>query len=52
MNSRMFRPVLGGLVLGFFGFCVLRGRVATRNGSRYEGAIVEDGPFRQASCDD
>ncbi len=40
----MFWPLLGGLVLGFFGFALFAGGwMATRNGGRYEGAIVWGG---------
>jgi uncharacterized membrane protein YdbT with pleckstrin-like domain len=40
----MFWPLLGGLVLGFFGFALFAGGwVATRNGGRYEGAMVWGG---------
>lgn len=38
----MFWPLLGGLVLGFFGFVLFAGGwLATRKGSSYQGAIVE-----------
>jgi uncharacterized membrane protein YdbT with pleckstrin-like domain len=38
----MFWPLLGGLILGFFGFAFFAGGwLATRNGGRYQGAIVE-----------
>lgn len=37
----MFWPLLVGLVLGFFGFAFFAGGwMATRNGGRYEGAMV------------
>jgi uncharacterized membrane protein YdbT with pleckstrin-like domain len=37
----MFWPLLGGLLLGFFGFALFAGGwMATRNGGRYEGAMV------------
>lgn len=37
----MFWPVVGGLVLGFFGFAFFAGGwLATRNGGRYQGAMV------------
>ncbi|HLH00503.1 MAG TPA: PH domain-containing protein [Bryobacteraceae bacterium] len=37
----MFWPLLGGVVLGFFGFAFFAGGwMATRNGGRYEGAMV------------
>ncbi len=40
----MFWPLLGGLVLGFFGFALFAGGwMATRNGGRYEGAMVWGG---------
>ncbi len=40
----MFWPLLGGLVLGFFGFALFAGgRMATRNGGRYEGAMAWGG---------
>jgi uncharacterized membrane protein YdbT with pleckstrin-like domain len=38
----MFWPLLGGLVLGFFGFALFAGGwLATRKGSSYQGVIVE-----------
>ncbi|MHB8412991.1 MAG: PH domain-containing protein [Candidatus Acidiferrales bacterium] len=38
----MFWPLLAGLILGFVGLAFLAGGwMATRNGGRYEGAIVE-----------
>lgn len=38
----MLWPLLGGLVLGFFGFAlVAAGWLATKKGSSYQGAIVE-----------
>lgn len=37
----MFWPLVGGAVLGFFGFAFFTGGwMATRNGGRYEGATV------------
>ena len=37
----MFWPVIGGVVLGFVGFAFfVGGWMATRNGGRYEGAMV------------
>jgi len=37
----MFWPVIGGAVLGFVGFAFFAGGwMATRNGGRYEGAMV------------
>lgn len=40
----MFWPLLGGLVLGCFGFALFAGGwIATRNGGHYEGAIVWGG---------
>lgn len=37
----MFWPLVGGAVLGFFGFAfVTGGWMATRNGGRYEGAMM------------
>lgn len=38
----MVWPLLGGLVLGFFGFALFAGGLlATRKGASYQGAIVE-----------
>lgn len=40
----MFWPLLAGLALGFFGFALFAGSwMATRNGGRYEGAMVWGG---------
>ncbi len=40
----MLRPLLGGLLLGFFGFVLFAGGwMPTRNGGRYEGAMVWGG---------
>ena len=40
----MFWPVIGGAVLGFVGFAFFAGGLmATRNGGRYEGAMVWGG---------
>jgi hypothetical protein len=38
----MFWPVLGGIVLAFFGFALSAGGwLATQKGASYQGAIVE-----------
>ncbi|MGC1291667.1 MAG: hypothetical protein WA855_10330, partial [Candidatus Acidiferrales bacterium] len=40
----MFWPIVGGALLGFVGFAFLAGGwMATRNGGRYEGAMVWGG---------
>jgi uncharacterized membrane protein YdbT with pleckstrin-like domain len=40
----MFWPIVGGAIMGFFGFAFFAGGwLATRNGGRYEGAMVWGG---------